>query len=241
MYFVSECLLIKNENQYLCEHIQTNARAGIEHFFIYDNNSDVSVESFLADYPELQKLCTIEIFPDTENKQIDCYKHFLDTHRNDSIYCAFVDTDEMFEGDLTALLKSNHTLYEFKGIVHGCNGQTFYENKPLKERFFADTNPKFCYEKDVVKLSEVVTQLPHKSICKTEDKVTDTKNVTLHHYFYKSFEEFFLKIKRGVIQKNTVRKLSYFFYHNSLPKTEVKKVLDKYNVDLDFKTEKNEK
>ena len=242
MYYLVECLLIKNENQYLLEHLRDNVQAGIEHFYIYDNNSDVSVESFLSDYPELQKLCTIEIFPDTENKQIDCYKHFLDTHRNDSIYCAFVDTDEMFEGDLKELLKTERTVYTFRSITHGSNGKAFYEDKTLKERFYTDTKPLFSYVKNIVKLSDLITQLPHESICINNDKcIVSRKDVKLHHYYYKSFEEFLWKIKRGVIQKKTVRILKYFFTNNNnlLSEKDIKAVLNKYNVDLNFKTIKN--
>lgn len=239
MRYLSECLLIKNENQYLLEHLKNNVQAGIEHFFIYDNNSSQSVEKFLADYPELQKICTIEIFPDTENKQIDCYKHFVDTHRKDSVYCAFVDTDEMFEGNLQDFLQqSNETVYEFKGVVHGCNNQALYEDKPLKDRFFDHIITRWSYGKNIVKLSELVTQLPHRSICKSDNVLNCYVTDSLHHYYYKSFEEFIWKIRRGTIQKNTVRRLQNFFQDNSLPESKVREVLDKYGINLNFHTEK---
>ena len=44
---IAECLLIKNENRYLHEHIINNVRAGIDFFYIYDNNSDEPVKQFL--------------------------------------------------------------------------------------------------------------------------------------------------------------------------------------------------
>ena len=46
---IAECLLIKNENRYLLEHLAYNAAAGVEHFFIYDNLSDTPVIEFLRE------------------------------------------------------------------------------------------------------------------------------------------------------------------------------------------------
>ena len=61
MYYLTECLIIKNENQRLIEHLKDNAQSGIEHFYIYDNESDVSVETFLKNNaPELLSKCTID-------------------------------------------------------------------------------------------------------------------------------------------------------------------------------------
>jgi len=40
---IAECLLIRDENRYLLEHLTYNAAAGVEHFFIYDNMSRVPV------------------------------------------------------------------------------------------------------------------------------------------------------------------------------------------------------
>ena len=239
MHYLSECLLIKNENQYLLEHLNSNVQAGIEHFYIYDNNSDNCVEKFLSDYPELRKRCTIEIFPDTEHKQLDCYEHFLNSHRNDSVYCAFVDTDEMFDGDLLKEISNNGDVYEFRGLIHGCNNQAFYEDKSLKDRFFADKIYRWNYTKCIAKLDNLIKQYPHQSKCKKHDKIFVAPAFSqLHHYYYKSFEEFVWKIKRGTIQKNTVRWLNTFFQDNTLPDSEVKEVLDKYGIDLKFKTEK---
>jgi hypothetical protein len=46
---IAECLLIKNENRYLLEHLAYNAAAGVDHFFIYDNLSRTPVADFLRE------------------------------------------------------------------------------------------------------------------------------------------------------------------------------------------------
>ena len=48
---IAECLLIRDENHLLLEHLVCNAVAGVEHFFIYDNMSRVPVVDFLRETP----------------------------------------------------------------------------------------------------------------------------------------------------------------------------------------------
>jgi len=109
MYYLSECLIIKNENQYLLEHIRDNVQAGIEHFYIYDNLSDKPVEEFLKENSsDLLNICTIEIFQeDNKEMQEHCYAKFLNDHRNDTQWVTFTDTDEIYEGDLLSLCHQN--------------------------------------------------------------------------------------------------------------------------------------
>ena len=100
---IVECLLIKNENQYLCEHIRNNMLAGVDFFFIYDNMSDVPVVDFLTSTDAaLLNYCSIERYNSCGRVlQLDCYNDFISKHATSDDYVAFVDTDELFEGDLT--------------------------------------------------------------------------------------------------------------------------------------------
>ena len=247
MYYLSEVLLIKNENQYLLEHLQSNVQAGIEHFYIYDNLSNIPVEMFLQkNAPELLNKCTVNIFQDTKSKQIDCYNQFLKDYRHETKWAAFVDTDEVFEGELKTLCKNSendYALIYFNGVTHGSNGLAFKNDKTMKENFYKDVIKQWSYRKSVVQTEFVQTQLPHTTFLNTKDLKTlkNPKEVTLHHYYYKSFEEFVLKIKRGVIQPSTVRHLWSFFLYNQINEKEKNDIMKKYNVDLNFKTEKNEK
>ena len=48
---ISICLLTKDENKYLKEWVQYHLSIGIDHFYIYDNNSDQSVrDTILRDF-----------------------------------------------------------------------------------------------------------------------------------------------------------------------------------------------
>lgn len=209
-YYLTECLLIKNENQYLIEHIQRNHEAGIEHFYIYDNNSDESVADFLENNaPDLVDLCTIEILAETVDGDLPltevAYKKYLDSYKKDTVWCAFIDTDEMFTGNLMELCKSAEAS-EYKGlsfypITHGAKGQARYENKPLFERFGHLSEFSWGEEKAVSQVAYIAQQTTHATImCEPENQKVihlTRDSVILHHFFTKSLEEFCQKLQRG--------------------------------------------
>lgn len=243
-FFLSECLLIKNENQYLIEHITRNHQAGIEHFYIYDNVSDVSVESFLqANAPELLELCTIEILPDQVNDVSPltetAYNSFLQNHRTETTWCAFIDTDEMFTGDLAELVRfadeKDYKALEFHWLIHGSAGQAYYEDKPLFERFekFNVVTDFVAASKMVAKLEYVLAQKTHETILMGDAKpvqVPAQDSVILHHFLFKSWEEFLQKAKRGHVFQGwaSYKPLYYAKYYKDVPRETFYKLLRQY-------------
>lgn len=248
MYYLSECLIIKDENHYLIEHLTKSLQAGVEHIFIYDNESSTPVSDFLKDYPDLFNKCTIEIFKTNNSKecQFDCYNKFTEDHRNDTRWCIFIDTDEMLEGSLLELVKSydNYFSIRIHQIVHGCNGQAYADySKTLTERF-QDHVVKFPMVKTVARMEYLDKQFAHHSYLNEKANVTDIKNwmkdVTwnetcqLHHYFYKSFEEWLIKIvKRGSVVASFNWELNKFFEENTIPEKDKIELLKKYNISLE--------
>lgn len=150
-YYISECLMIKNENQYLHEHIVSDVEAGIDHFYIYDDKSDVPVKEYLKNnYPELLQYCTITIvdenFPEIgvfKNKQIRIYRHVLENYRSETVWVSFTDTDEIWEGDLKKFLKEREGQPSVfvPWVIHGSNGHVEKTGKTLKENFYDDVIP----------------------------------------------------------------------------------------------------
>jgi hypothetical protein len=145
-YYISECLMIKNENQYLHEHIVSDMEAGIDHFYIYDDESDVPVKEYLKNnYPELLEFCTITVVTKESgiadllgNKQISCYRHALLTFGGETVWMSYTDTDEIYEGDLKKYLKERedrHSVF-IPWILHGSNGHIFMNDKTLKENYY---------------------------------------------------------------------------------------------------------
>lgn len=86
---LAECLLIRDENHLLLEHLICNAIAGVERFYIYDNLSAVAVSDFLqANAPDLLPLCEIVRYKGRGNLQMDCYAGlFVGTPRRGGVVC----------------------------------------------------------------------------------------------------------------------------------------------------------
>lgn len=243
-YYLSECLIIRDENQYLLEHLTKGVQAGIEHFYIYDNMSEKPVSDYLRD-TELFNYCTIERFPSTDRTQYDCYKKFVKDHRQDTVWCAFIDTDEMFEGSLVDFCKKHEDTIclRFQQVMHGCNGQAYADySKTLTERFQDHIITKFAYYKCVVQMEYVLVQLAHFSYVQSNtipmqkwlaNIPMTNQECQLHHYFFKSFEEWLRKSLRGNVLSTKGHQVKNFFWENTIPDEDRDALLKKYNVSLD--------
>lgn len=212
---IAECLLIKNENRYLLEHLTYNAAAGIDHFFIYDNLSDTPVADFLRENaPEFLNICTVSRYHSNNNLQLDCYADYLKNHRNVK-WTVFCDTDECFTGnirDAVADFGSDYNCLSFSPILHGCNGNIFDDGGGMFERFASDiVDPAHHWYKCLARTSDIaLIKSPHSF------RMTGAPNLiylrqknypqcVLHHFRFRSFEEWVTKIKRGTCLTSTVQ------------------------------------
>jgi len=48
-YYASICIMVKDEEYYIQEWLEYHRLIGFEHFYIYDNNSEIPVESYIKD------------------------------------------------------------------------------------------------------------------------------------------------------------------------------------------------
>lgn len=256
-YYLSECLMIKNENQYLYEHITSDIEAGIDHFYIYDDKSDVPVEEYLKNnYPELLEFCTItvvredelgqEVLLAEEGRQVAVYNNFLDTYGNETVWVSMTDTDEIWEGDMKAFLKRNEDKMAVfvPWTIHGANGHIRIDYTSLKDAFsesiipfqvFDEGDPyisqncpfyrgKSIYQCKLVKnhveyfidihcLSRKVKNSDGNPIYSYPDYWSDIvksyyegdykHELTLHHYFYRSLEDYIQKRFRSYSHVST--------------------------------------
>lgn len=246
MYYLVECLIIKNENQYLLEHLTKGVQAGIEHFYIYDNYSDVPVVEFLrVNCPEMLDKCTIELYRHPGQLQIECYLHFLEQHREDTIWCAFIDTDEILEGDLMKLCKDNERYLSLRiqQIMHGANGHAYKPEGTLTDNYQDHILMKKQMAKIVVQVKYVKVQKPHHSEMNDLAKSISMKywmkyiewneECQLHHYYYRSFEEWLQKIKRGNVLPFYGLFVKDFFIENTISDEDRDALLEKYDIKMD--------
>lgn len=91
-YDVAAISIFKNEAQYLKEWIEYNHLIGIDHFFLYNNNSEDDYMSVLAPYID-SGLVTLMQW-EKNQAQMECYNDGITRFRNESRWLCFIDIDE---------------------------------------------------------------------------------------------------------------------------------------------------
>lgn len=91
MYLTVVCAA-KNEDLYIEEWINYHRAIGVEHLYIYDNESTVPLRQVLDKYIKHGIVTVIE-FPG-KKKQLEIYSHALNNFGNKSKWMAFIDVDE---------------------------------------------------------------------------------------------------------------------------------------------------
>lgn len=89
---VSLCLIIKNENSYLQEWLDYHILLGVDHFWIYDNESSINVKDTVAEYINSGWVTVHSI--KGSGVQLYAYDHCLQTYGHTSRWIGFIDTDE---------------------------------------------------------------------------------------------------------------------------------------------------
>lgn len=91
-YNVVVCAIFKNESPYLKEWLEYNLIIGIEHFYLYNNNSDDDYKKVLKPYIDSGKVTLID-FP-YEHAQIKAYWDCIKKFRDQAKWIGFLDIDE---------------------------------------------------------------------------------------------------------------------------------------------------
>ena len=106
-YHISLILIFKNESPFLDEWLCHHLNLGVEHFYLYNNNSTDHYKETLLPYIK-KGLVTLVEWPEYPG-QYSAYKHWYDNYRSESEWVSFLDADEflcpMEEENLRALLQ----------------------------------------------------------------------------------------------------------------------------------------
>ena len=104
-YNVSVCAIFKNEAIYLKEWLEFNHLVGVEHFYLYNNNSEDDYESVLTSYIEKGWVTLIQ-WPYNQ-KQMECYQTCIKDYADETKWLGFIDIDEF------VVPKHTDSIYEF--------------------------------------------------------------------------------------------------------------------------------
>lgn len=116
---------MRNEENYLDEWIYYHLKAGVDHFFLYDNetNDQEKLRSIICKYKSHITSYAIKGL----GQQFNAYNHCIKNHAKDSYWLAMIDLDEFIVPNKSNDLKHVISGYEdFNGI--GVNWLTFGSN-----------------------------------------------------------------------------------------------------------------
>ena len=106
-YKVSVCAIFKNEALYLKEWIEYHRIVGIQHFYLYNNNSDDDYKEVLDPYID-EGIVTLIPWPHNQ-AQMEAYKDGIKKFSCESEWITFIDIDEfivpVIENNIYEILK----------------------------------------------------------------------------------------------------------------------------------------
>jgi len=255
MYYLSVCCIIKNES-YLEEFIVYYNIVGVEHFYIYDNNSDNPIKNRLNNF-YFNRICTIIDFPG-EGKQFPAYQHCLKNYGNQTKWMAIIDGDEYIvpkqDWSIRDLLNRNEHAQAI-GINWVIFGSNFYEN--IQQGYLVDKY-RYCEDGQNPHIKSIfqphfVTSVSHPHFVNIMDnsKYIDSKGniisgpfndnytidlIQINHYHYRSVEDYIKKHNRG--NADSAQRVHIHNNHHALCNDKIDNYLpDKYleNIKYYFK------
>lgn len=231
-YFLSIVTCVRDENDYIEEWITYHVeKMNVEHFYIYDNESNLPLRDYLKDvnYKYLDKLTIIDWKTTTHTQQDTC-NHWLLNYKNETKWFICMDVDEFIkikDGQMKTLKEflnenSDCSSLKCKWKHFTANGHVEKTSEPVMQRFttetdwndwklggkyFAQSNRISCFISYVPQV-----RLQSKSLDYHNEIISDFYQ--LNHYFTKSYEEWVEKINRGSVNPNYMRRYQEFFELN---------------------------
>ena len=134
-YKISICGIFKNEALFLKEWVEFHEMIGVEHFYLYNNNSEDNYQEVLLPYIN-RGLVTLVDWP-YDQAQIKAYQNFYETYRHETQWVSFLDIDEFFcpryEKTLTDWLLKNdkYPVLVLYWRMFGTSGKLYHDKEEL--------------------------------------------------------------------------------------------------------------
>lgn len=180
-YNVSICAIFKNESQYLKEWIEYHKIIGVNHFYLYNNNSTDNFKKVLDTYIE-EGLVDLIDWPKNQ-AQMECYHNCITRFKDESQWIGFIDIDEFIN-----LIKYDN-IYDFLKKFQKNRGSVLIYWKIFGSSGLIDRNRKNLVCEDFTSCWP-----KHDSIGKCfyntnyDFNVNDKRNKILHHILWTSYK-----------------------------------------------------
>ncbi len=213
---LSICAIFRDDAKYLPEWIEFHQSQGVEHFYLYDNNSSDHPEKILKKYIK-KGLVTLTGW-DFEHEdqyqwneiQIKAYMDCINKIRYSDKWCAFLDTDEfLYCPDKTPIPKvlEKYNDYSSVKVSWRCFGTSHIEKIPKHGKIIDylvyrsnDDHPWNTFEKHILKPKYVYSCVnPHIFIFIFLDEYKMKKSedlLRINHYWSRDMD-FFYNVKIG--------------------------------------------
>jgi Glycosyltransferase family 92 len=213
---VSSCLGF--DAPYLLEWVEFHRLAGVERFFLYNNGDREGQRRLLEPYVE-EGTVVLHEWPVFPAPQVPSFRHTLSTHRDDSRWIAFIDTDEFLFSPTRRPLPELLREYERHPAVGVCRaffGPSGHRTKPpglVIESYLSRLSDwkGSAFIKSIIDPSRTVRpQNPHYFIYEEGAAVDENHDpvdnqharslsyarLRINHYFTRSEEEWRQKVSR---------------------------------------------
>jgi hypothetical protein len=227
-YELSIAAIVKNEAPYIQEWIEYHHIVGVEHFYIYDNESVDNLKDILQPYIDAG-VVTYIYFPG-RLKQKAAYNNAIKYFRNETKWLAIIDVDEFIapiktekiidalneiksrlRQRLFACLKIHWVRYGYCG--HKAKPEGLVIENYTKSEGVNDTIKSIVNPRTIVEYHEHhgdhffwLNGVNENGVKIKKHKLGNTgggavQDIRVNHYFTKSYEEFLEKINRGFADK----------------------------------------
>ena len=219
MDYLSLCLICKDENDYVAEWLDYHILMGVDRFYIYDNESHVSLRESLKEYIECGWVVVVDI--SGKAMQLYAYDHCLQVFGPNTFWLGFIDTDEFLVPKTTLDLKELLKGYEqYAGLAVSSLffGSNDYQTRPAVGQIAAYTRRTHTTFKENELVKSIIQpsltlmpNSPHDFIFKETTWCVNegflrvdgqrfpnhTEKIQLNHYYCRSECEIDLKLGRG--------------------------------------------
>jgi len=238
-FHLTVCCIVKDENEYLKEWLEYHMKIGVQHFYIYDNESKIPVGETLEKYNLLRFATVIPIFG--KARQVAAYNDCIIRNKKFSDWIGFIDVDEFIvpkstNGNLTLFLKDYE---QFGGLginwlVYGSNGHLKRTHRPQLESFVTRSDQSFHvnrHVKVIVQTKFVKRSIgahlftfskPYSAVNESGQEIwtsysdVSVEKIQINHYYCRSLAEYEDKINRGLADTSKrQRQIENFHCHDA--------------------------
>lgn len=233
-HYLSVCAIAKNEGPYFKEWIEWHRDHGVDHFYIYDNESTDRTKEILAPYIE-SGIVDYKYWPGYR-RQLAAYDDCLENRRFSSRWIAFIDLDEFIvpvkDRSIPEFLArfDSFAAVEINWLIYGSGGRKTKTPGTMMERFRFHSDPAHYlnrHVKSIVNPRRVFTMTGCHEAAKISGHIADSHGcpvrkhfrdrepqqdvIRINHYAVRSYEEFIEKQARGRASgTQTTVKAEYF-------------------------------